>query len=196
VVKTVSGFKFEDGERELLVSGYMEFSVESSVKVLERTPRVVRAMLDGLSDEWTSGGSEDNWAPFDVVGHLIHGEVTDWIPRCEIILRQGHNRTFVPFDRLAQFEMSNGKTLANLIDDFESKRADSVETLSSWDLSDAQLRLKGVHPEFGDVSLSELIAAWVTHDLSHISQIAVFIARKYTYEVGPWKEYMSILKTA
>jgi len=172
----------------------VEFELKKALEILERTPRVVRAMLDGVSDKWTSGGSETDWSPFDIVGHLIHGELTDWIPRAEIILAQGENRRFVPFDRLAQFELSKGKTLAVLLDEFEETRRDSLQALRKWDLSDGQLQLKGVHPEFGDVSLAELIAAWVTHDLSHISQMAVFMARKYTDAVGPWREYMSILK--
>ena len=173
----------------------MTIELNNALEVLERTPGVVRAILDGLSDEWTSGGNEDDWAPFDIIGHLIHGELTDWIPRCEIVLRQGDDRTFTPFDRVAQFQLSKGKSLKDLLDDFETKRSESLERLRSWKLTDVQLELKGVHPEFGDVSMSELIAAWVTHDLSHISQIAQFMARKYTDAVGPWKEYMSILKT-
>jgi hypothetical protein len=151
-------------------------------------------MLGELSDEWTSGGVETNWSPFDIVGHLIHGELTDWIPRAKMILEQGTNRTFVPFDRLAQFEDSRGKTLAVLLDEFEEYRRESVRELLGRRLTDDQLKLKGVHPEFGEVSLSELIAAWVTHDLSHVSQVAIFMARKYTDAVGPWREYMSILR--
>ena len=170
------------------------FNLERSIEVLERTPRVVRAMLDGVSEEWTSGGSETDWAPFDIVGHLIHGELTDWIPRAKIILDQGADRRFIPFDRLAQFENSKGKTLAVLLDEFEETRRSSLLTLRGWNLTEEQLKLKGIHPEFGEVSLAELIAAWVTHDLSHISQISVFLARKYTDAVGPWREYMSILR--
>jgi hypothetical protein len=162
--------------------------------VLERTPTVVRAMLDGLSDEWTSGGSEESWAPFDIVGHLIHGEVTDWIPRAKIILAQSEDRTFEPFDRYAQFELSKGKTLADLLDEFGRERRKSVNELKSMQLTDDLLKLKGIHPEFGDVAMSELIAAWVAHDMTHIRQIAQFIAKKYTNEVGPWKEYLSILQ--
>ena len=169
------------------------FSLGRSIEVLERTPRVVRALLDGLSDKWTSGGSEGDWAPFDIVGHLIHGELTDWIPRAQIILDQG-DRRFVPFDRLAQFENSKGKTLAVLLDEFDETRRASLATLRGWSLTEEQLQLKGIHPEFGEVTLAEMIAAWVTHDLSHISQMAIFIARKYTDSVGPWREYMSILK--
>src|SRR5947209_1000507 len=111
------------------------FRLESAIEVLERTPRVIRAMVDGLPDCWISGGAEDNWAPVDVVGHLIHGEQTDWIPRAEIILEHGEERTFTPYDRLAQFRSSNRKTLTELIDEFESLRAENIETLRSWNLS-------------------------------------------------------------
>lgn len=170
------------------------FSIKSAIEVLERTPLVVRSMLQGLSDEWVNGGDKSNWAPFDIVGHLIHGEVTDWIPRCEIILRQGDNRTFEPFDRLAQFELSQGKSLDELLDDFAAKRHECLDTLRLWNLTEDQLNLKGIQPEFGDVSLSELIASWVAHDLTHIRQITQFMAKKYTNEVGPWREYLSILE--
>ena len=151
-------------------------------------------MLAGLSEDWTTGGTRDNWAPYDIVGHLIHGELTDWIPRARIILEQGENRTFVPFDRLAQFELSKGKSLGDLLDDFEAKRRQSLDTLQSWNLTEEQLTLKGIHPEFGDVSLSELIASWVAHDLTHIRQITQVMAKQYTDAVGPWREYLSILE--
>lgn len=151
-------------------------------------------MLAGLSDDMTTGGTDDNWAPYDIVGHLIHGEVTDWIPRGEIILRQGEDRTFVPFDRLAQFELSKGKSIGELLDDFEAKRRESLTELRSWNLTDDQLKLKGIHPEFGEVTLSELIASWVAHDLTHIRQITQCLARKFSGEVGPWKKYLSILQ--
>jgi hypothetical protein len=172
----------------------MKFEVERSIEVLERTPGVVRSLIAGLSDEWTGGGSETEWAPFDIVGHLIHGEVTDWIPRCEIMLRQGKNRAFEPFDRFAQFELSRGKSLGDLLDDFEARRRESLETLRSWNLADEQLQLICIHPEFGEVAMSEHIASWVAHDLTHIRQMTQFLAKKYTYEVGPWREYLSILE--
>jgi hypothetical protein len=171
----------------------MGFNLKHAVEILERTPAAVRTLLQGLSNEWTGGGDDSNWAPFDIVGHLIHGEVTDWIPRAEIILRQGDDRTFEPFDRFAQFELSKGKSLDDLLCDFERKRRESLDTLRSFDLADEQLKLKGIHPEFGEVSLSELIASWVAHDLTHIRQITQFLAKKYTDQVGPWREYLSIL---
>lgn len=172
----------------------MKFELEKAAEILERTPRVVRAMLDGVSDEWTSGGTETDWAPFDIVGHLVHGESTDWIPRAKIILDQGESVTFVPFDRLAQFEHSKGKTLAVLLDEFDEARRDSLKTLRGWNLTDEQLRLKGMHPELGEVDLSQLLSTWVVHDLTHVRQIATFTAKKYTVAVGPWTEYLSILR--
>jgi DinB superfamily len=171
-----------------------KFSVDQACEILERTPKVVRSMLDGLSEEWMTGGDESSWAPFDIVGHLIHGELTDWIPRARIILEQGENRTFEPFDRLAQFELSKGKSLPELLDEFEQFRAEGLSTLLSWNLTDEQLRLIGNHPELGEVTLEQLIATWAVHDLTHIRQIATVMARGYEKTVGPWKEYLSILK--
>ena len=176
------------------VSANTAFSIEAALEILERTPRVVRSMLDGLSEEWTAGGDRENWAPFDIVGHLIHGELTDWIPRAKIILDQGENKTFVPFDRLAQFEHSKGKTLAVLLDEFDECRRASLTTLLDWKLTDEQLSLKAIHPELGEVTLGQLLATWVVHDLTHIRQIAQFMARKYSEAVGPWTQYLSILK--
>jgi uncharacterized damage-inducible protein DinB len=152
-------------------------------------------MLGGLSDEWTvSRGDQDNWQVFDVVGHLIHGEETDWIPRVEIILAQGENRTFVPFDRFAQFERSKGKTLDQLLEIFKELRAESLDKLATRRLTETQLDLKGMHPELGEVTLRELLASWVVHDLNHIKQIVAIMAGKYSDEVGPWTPYMSILQ--
>ncbi len=172
----------------------MKFDKERAIEILERTPAIVRALVGDLSDEWTSGGSETDWAAFDIVGHLVHGELTDWIPRAQIILEQGEDRTFVPFDRLAQFELSEGKSIDELLDQFARERRRSLDTLRSWNLKDEQLALKGMHPELGEVTLSQLIATWVVHDLTHIRQIATSMAKKCTDEVGPWKQYLSILK--
>ena len=193
--RSISGFKIQVMSSNAVeaISGRMKFSLDRSIEILERTPKVLRAMLGGLNDDWIVGCDNSNWAPFDIVGHLIHGEVTDWIPRCQIIIRQGEERTFEPFDRFAQFELSKGKSLSELLDDFEIKRRESLDTLRTWNLTDEQLKLKGIHPEFGDVSLSELVASWVAHDLTHIRQITQFLAKKYTDEVGPWREYLSIL---
>ena len=173
----------------------MKFEIENADAVLSATPGTLRALLGGLSDGWTSSSdNSDSWQAFDVVGHLIHGEETDWIPRARIILEQGENRTFVPFDRFAQFEKSKGKSLSDLLAEFEEARAKSLSELQSWNLTDEQLELTGMHPELGEVTLGQLLATWVVHDLNHIRQIATAMARRYDAEVGPWKEYLSILK--
>jgi hypothetical protein len=171
------------------------FRIDLAMEILKQTPATIEAMLAGLSDEWTAGGvDEASWAPFDVVGHLIHGEETDWMPRAEIILARGENRTFVPFDRLAQFENSKGKTLGQLLGIFKKLRDANLEKLASWDLTEGQLELKGMHPELGEVTLRQLLATWAVHDLNHVKQISEGLANKYAAEVGPWKAYLSILK--
>ena len=163
--------------------------------MLAATPATIRTLLRPLSPAWFAGETnDDRWTPFDVVGHLIHGEETDWIPRARLILAQGENRTFEPFDRFAQMEKSKGRTLAELLDEFAEKRRQNLATLRSWNLSEEQLKLTATHPELGEVTLGELLATWVVHDLTHIRQITVHLARKYEGEVGPWKEYLSILQ--
>ncbi|HKP70840.1 MAG TPA: DinB family protein [Pyrinomonadaceae bacterium] len=173
----------------------MRFEIERAVELLSATPATLRSLLGNLSDEWTSvqDPRSDGWVAFDVIGHLIHGEETDWIPRARLILAQAENRTFVPFDRFAQFEVSKGKSLADLLDEFERRRWGNIDELHSWELTDEQLDLEGMHPELGPVSLRQLLATWVVHDLNHVRQIATAMAKKYESEVGPWKEYLSIL---
>src|SRR6476469_5389701 len=137
----------------------MEFDLERAIEVLERTPAALHAMLDGLDDAWINADEgPDTWSPYVIVGHLIHGERTDWIPRAQIILAQGSSRKFTPYDRFAQFHESQGKSLADLLDEFARLRAKNLETLESWDLSDGQLALEGEHPEFGAVTMSQLLA--------------------------------------
>ena len=172
----------------------MRFNVEQAVQVLEATPRTLRTLLGNLSDDWTATSDKDNWGAFDVIGHLIHGEETDWVPRARIILDQGENRQFVPFDRFAQFERSKGKSLVALLDEFERLRSDNLDEMHSWELTDAQLDLEGLHPELGTVTLRQLLATWVVHDLNHIRQIVTAMAKNYDGEVGVWKEYLSILQ--
>jgi hypothetical protein len=173
----------------------MKFELEKAIEILVQTPKTVKAVLGDLSDDWTeTDGNTESWTPFDIVGHYIHGEETDWIPRAEIILAQGENMTFVPFDRLAQFERSRGKTLTELIETFAALRQKNVEILKSWNLTEEHLKLKGIHPELGEVDLEQLLATWVVHDLNHVRQITEVLARKYDGNVGAWKEYLSILK--
>lgn len=173
----------------------MDFQVSKAVEILSQTPATVKSMLGNLSDEWTCAKTGENgWSPFDVVGHYIHCEETDWIPRAEIILAQGENSAFEPFDRQGHFEKSEGKTLSDLLESFAALRAKNLEKLESWKLSEEQLNLTGIHPEFGEVTLRQLLATWVVHDLTHIRQISNVLARQYSENVGAWKAYLSILQ--
>lgn len=172
----------------------MEFQLERGVEVLERTPRVMRELLSALSPDWTQGTEgPDTWSPYVIVGHLIHGERTDWIPRARIILDQTGDRRFTPYDRFAQFRESEGKSLAQLLDEFSDLRAQNLDTLREWRLSDEQLSLEGIHPEFGSVSMRQLLATWVAHDLGHIAQTARVMAKQYREAVGPWRAYLPVM---
>lgn len=172
----------------------MEFLLAEALPVLERTPRVLRELLGGLPEPWIRATEGDaTWSPFDVVGHLIHGEETDWIPRAEIILADGEARPFTPFDRFAQFEASRGKTLAELLDRFARLRADNVARLRGFALTETDLARRGRHPELGTVTLGQLLATWVAHDLSHLGQIARVMGKAYTDAVGPWAAYLPML---
>jgi hypothetical protein len=172
----------------------MEFQLDRALEVLERTPAALRGLLNGLSGAWTSPNEgPDTFSAFDNVGHLIHGERTDWIPRARIILAQGTNRRFEPFDRFAQTRESQGKSLADLLAEFERLRAGNLATLRAWRLTDAQLDLQGEHPELGVVSLRQLLATWTAHDLGHVAQVARVLAKQYREAVGPWRAYLPVL---
>ena len=172
----------------------MEFSVLKSIEILSNTPQVLEHLLRNLSNEWTSvNEGPDTWSAYDIVGHLIHGEKTDWIPRMEIILSNKTDKKFEPFDRNAQFVESKNKTLNNLLDEFKTLREENVEILRSKIISDQVLEKTGIHPAFGEVSLKQLIATWVVHDLNHLSQAARVMAKQYKTETGPWVEYLPIL---
>ena len=173
----------------------MEFTFEAALPVLRRTPSVVRGLLEDLPASWTHAVEAPNtWSPFDVVGHLIHGERADWMVRVEHLLRHGDAVSFPPFDREAMFEASRGQSLGDLLDSFARMRTDSLERLEGLGLSDADLSRPGRHPEFGVVTLGQHLSTWVAHDLGHIGQIVRVMARQYTAAVGPWKAYLSILK--
>lgn len=173
----------------------MKYQVEKACEILSVTPEVLRAILESLSDEWTLKANDTNsWSAFDIIGHLIHGEKTDWIPRAKIILEQGENITFEPFDRTAQFKFSRGETLGQLLERFETLRRQNIKILKQMNITEDQLKLKGIHPELGEVNLEQLLATWVVHDLNHIRQISVGLAAKYADNVGVWREYLSILK--
>ncbi len=170
------------------------FSVEEAVPVLTRTPAVLRTLLADLPEPWISATEgEGTWSPFDVVGHLIHGERTDWIPRAERIMRDGESVPFSPFDRFAMFEASRGRTLTELLDTFAELRAANLVRLRELVTTSADLGRRGRHPELGSVTLGQHLATWVAHDLSHISQIVRVMARRYATAVGPWREYLPLL---
>jgi hypothetical protein len=170
------------------------FVMEEAVAILARTPGTLDAMLRGLSDGWIAAHEgESTWSPFDVVGHLIHGERTDWMPRAKIILEHGESRVFDKFDRFAQFAASEGRTVASLLDDFAVLRRDNLRELTSLRVTEADLDRRGRHPELGVVTLRQLLATWVAHDLDHIVQISRVLARQYSSEVGPWTAYLRII---
>ena len=172
----------------------MEFHLPDGLAILERTPSALHALLDGLPPGWTEATEgPDSWSPYVIVGHLIHGERTDWIPRARLILEQGVDRRFTPYDRFAQFRESAGKPLADLLGEFTNLRAANVALLRQWHLSDEQLALTGEHPEFGAVTLEQLLATWVAHDLSHLAQITRVMAKQYRDAVGPWRAYLPVM---
>lgn len=174
----------------------MDFNLTEGAAVLERTPAALRAMLSGLPSAWTDAiEGPDTWSPYVVVGHLIHGERTDWIPRARIILAQGADRKFTPYDRFAQFKESEGKSLDALLDEFAVLRKANLATLKGWRLGDAQLSLQGIHPKFGEVTLKQLLACWVAHDLGHLVQVSRVMAKQYREAVGPWTEYLSVMQS-
>jgi uncharacterized damage-inducible protein DinB len=173
----------------------MDFSLPHTIEILERTPLVLDVMLQNLPSEWTMANEgKDTWSVYDVVGHLIEGEKRDWIRRMDIILSDRDPKEFEPFDRFAQFEESKGKTLSDLLAEFKQLRMRNLEYLRSKELNRAHLQQEGIHPHFGSVSLSQLLATWTVHDLNHIAQISRVMAKQYGEEVGPWINYLKILQ--
>ncbi len=172
----------------------MIYNHEKSYEILERTPAVLRSLLSGLHNDWVMNNEgPDTFSPFDVIGHLIHGEKTDWVPRAKIILEHGTAKPFEPWDRFAQYEESRGKTLNQLLDEFDRVRKENMAWFKSLTLTEADLERKGVHPVLGEVSLRHLLSTWVVHDLTHIAQITRVMAKQYTTEMGPWPEFFRIL---
>jgi hypothetical protein len=170
------------------------FDLAEATAVLSRTPPTLDALLRGLPDGWVhahEGG--ETWSPYDVLGHLIHGEKTDWIPRARIILEHGEAQPFPTFDRLAQFEESKGRTLESLLDEFRVRRRESLRELGALRVTEAELDLRGTHPAFGAVTLRQLLATWVAHDLDHVMQIARAMGQQYADEVGPWRAYLRVI---
>jgi len=173
----------------------MEFELSRSIPILAHTPAVLSCLLSGLPDESLhANDGRDTWSPIDILGHLIHGEKTDWIPRARMILEHGISKTFPPFDRFAQFRESEGKSLADLLAEFSDLRKANLAALDAMRLTDFHLGKKGIHPEFGAVTLAQLLATWVAHDLSHIAQTAEVMCRQYREAVGPWRAYLPILE--
>jgi uncharacterized damage-inducible protein DinB len=172
----------------------MKFELDEAMATLSRTPATLKAMLNGLPRNWVENNEgPETWSPYDVIGHLIHGEQTDWLQRAKIILEYGEARPFDPFDRFAQFEESKGKTLEELLEEFAALREQNLATLREMNLGAGDFEKTGQHPALGKVTLKELLATWVTHDLDHIAQISRTMAKQYATEVGPWQAYISIL---
>jgi hypothetical protein len=172
----------------------MEFDLHHAIDILGRTPATLRALLQGVGDDWARGTEgPETFSPFDNIGHLIDGEETDWMPRAGIILAQGENRRFAPYDRFRHRARNQNRTLESLLDEFARLRAANLRVLASWKLTDAQLDLPGEHPSLGPVTLRQLLATWVVHDLGHIAQVARVMAKQYRAEVGPWVPYLPVL---
>jgi hypothetical protein len=171
----------------------MTFNIHQAIEILERTPLTIETLLKGISKDWVMNNEgEQTWSPYEVVGHLIHGEKTDWIPRVKIILSEAEPKTFTPFNRFAHMTEEQ-KPMQALLEEFKTRREDNLEELKSLPINDSTLLEKGMHPEFGEVTLRALLSTWVVHDLSHIAQISRVMAKQYDDEVGAWKAYLSIL---
>jgi uncharacterized damage-inducible protein DinB len=174
----------------------MKFNLDQAMEVLQRTPATLRAMLAGLGNHWIRGNyGDDTFSSFDVVGHLITGENTDWMTRTRLILEHGPSKPFAKYDRYAQFEESRDKTMNQLLDEFERLRKANLAAMRDLRLTSKDLEKRGTHPALGEVTLENLLATWVAHDLNHIAQIAKAMATQYEDIVGPWREYLGILKT-
>jgi hypothetical protein len=172
----------------------MEFDLDRSIEVLSRTPATLRSLLEGVDDAWTRGTEgPETFSPFDVVGHLIDGEETDWIARARIILAQGSSTRFEPYDRFRHRKRNVGRSLASLLDEFATLRVRNLDLLRSWKLTASQLDLPGEHPRLGPVTLRHLLATWVVHDLGHIAQTARVMAKQYAAQVGPWTAFLPVL---
>ena len=175
----------------------MQFRLSEATQILQRTPATLASMVAGIPEPWLKANEgSGTFSCYDIVGHLIHGELTDWIPRVKIIMEQGESRAFEPFDRFAQFREDQSRPVQALLDQFAFLRGENMRTLEGLNLTNEDLARRGTHPELGAVTLGQLLSSWVVHDLSHIAQIARVAAKQYSYEVGPWHAYMSILKSS
>jgi hypothetical protein len=175
----------------------MEHNLEDTISLLTRTPAALNVLLRDLPEMWTlRNEGENTWSAFDVVGHLIHGERTDWMPRARIILKFGEAQAFESFDRLGQVRESQGKSLPQLLNEFARLRSDNLNELRALNLRQEHLDLRGRHPALGIVTLSELLATWAVHDLTHLHQISRVMAHQYRQAVGPWSAYLGVLQCA
>ncbi|NJB70042.1 hypothetical protein GGR42_000504 [Saonia flava] len=173
----------------------MKFSLEKSLEILEKTPETLEHYLGNLSTEWlTNNEGKDTWSPYDVLGHLLFGEKTDWMVRIQIIMSNSENKVFKAFDRFAQLNENQNRPIGELLKEFYKIRAKNLSELKSLQITEQDLKRIGYHPELGEVTLQQLIAAWVVHDLGHIAQISRVMAKQYKTEVGSWKEYLGILE--
>ena len=173
----------------------MQHNLQHTILLLARTPATLDALLRDLPEEWTmrnEGGNTFN--AFDVIGHLIQGERTDWMPRAKRILEFGESRAFDPFDRRAQERESQGKSLPQLLDEFARLRAENLAELRALNVTDQELNRRGLHPELGTVTLSQLLATWAAHDLTHLHQISRIMAHQYREAVGPWTAYLGVMQ--
>ncbi|MGB4848565.1 MAG: DinB family protein [Saprospiraceae bacterium] len=174
----------------------ISMEVNDVIAIISKTPAVVRELLSGLNEEWlhaTEG--PDTWSPHDIVAHYIFGEQTDWIPRMHIILSDAADKAFTPFDRNGHFAVGKGRSIESLLNQFEQLRKENIQILLASDISSEDLEKTGIHPAFGPVTLRQLLAAWAVHDMTHIHQLSRVIAKQYLVEVGPWREYMGVLRS-
>ena len=172
-----------------------QFNLPETIALLEHTPAVFNALLRGLPDTWTQQNEgADTWSAFDVIGHLIHGERTDWMARARIILQKGESRAFESFDRLGHIPESRGKSLEQLLDEFARLRQENLAALRALNLQPEDLARRGRHPALGVVTLSELLATWAVHDLTHFHQVSRVMAHQYRAAVGPWSAYVGVLR--
>jgi hypothetical protein len=170
------------------------FALDDAVALLARTPATLDTLLRGLPEWWTTANEgPDTWSPFDVIGHLIHGEETDWLPRVKIILEHGEGRTFDKFNRDAQFDASQARSLGDRLDEFAALRRENLRALAALKLTAADLDRTGRHPAFGVVTLRQLLATWVAHDLDHVMQISRVLGQQYADDVGPWRAYLRVI---
>jgi hypothetical protein len=177
------------------MSTLTEFNLAEAAALLTRTPATLNAMLRGLPNTWVHcNEGKDSWSPFDIVGHLIVGERTDWMPRLRIILENGEARPFDPFDRFAQLRETQGKSLEQLLDEFAQLRSESLAALRQLNLHPEDFARRGKHPALGTVTLSELLATWAVHDLTHMHQLSRVMAYQYREAVGPWSAYLGVLR--